>query len=176
MSTSNTQTQLPKSFSYRFHQKVHLSPSPKYLKLKEVPLASARRTSKLKKFEFCCPNCDFALLESLGHYSGHEIVCQDGTLITPLGTTQLPWALQVLLFGLLESYPRPITKESLLSFYEFYVNTDHEESRCRSSMDVQICHLRKHTKTLGLTVLTLWGQGWALKIDFSEAPLVSDAT
>ncbi len=62
--------------------------------------------------------------------------------------------------ALVEAYPRVARRESIHSrLYE--MRADGEEPDVRI-VNVYVCHLRRDLKPLGLTVLSVWGQGYRL--------------
>lgn len=83
---------------------------------------------------------------------------------------------QVILLGLLETYPKPITRSAMVAYYEFYLESvygmEHQPDNIGNSIDVQLVKIRRTIGPIGLDIRTLWGSGWRVEFTF-EVPDVS---
>lgn len=131
----------------------------------------ARVQSIIKKNAYCCPNCKYEIFSTLGHYYNHDVKVEAGTITTPWGSAYLSHARQVILLGLLEAYPKPITRESLTGYYEFYVESSSGKEPAADlggSVDVQMVHIRRLLAPIGISIHTLWGAGWRVGFVFGK--------
>lgn len=140
----------------------------------------ARVQSIVKKNAYCCPNCDYEIFSSLGHFHHHDIKIEAGTITTPIGSGYLTHGRQQIVMALLEAYPKPITRNAMIAYYEFYLEKQqHKESEDPGqSIDVQMVFIRRTLRPLGISIQTIWGNGWRIQLDFKtkEKPLVSQST
>jgi hypothetical protein len=124
----------------------------------------------VKHSALCCPNCDYPLLETPIYYNNNSVCIAEDYIRTPLGRCHLLPCQTIILLGLMEIYPRTVSYESLILFYEFHTPTIHNRKQgdyIKASISVQISKMRQQLETLGIFIIVTQRFGLRVELRFA---------